>query len=1043
MRILFFMLISVASFGQIPLWQLEYAPDSTKVIGAAADGEPIWKSISGSGVDSIFTESDSLYYVIGGDTINVGVVGVGVDSIWFSFGNILYIKNGDVFYVDLPDYITNASRNTNALRISKPSSFFDIPNALVPTGGNPQQVLKKDYFGSYDWYDFQNMDTLKVFRDKYWNGFSVLDSLNCNVIQVVENFNDMNTISHYNICNSTDTSLISQIVSDSLSGVVKGSGTATRVAFWNSDSTLSSDANLYWDDSDKRLGVGTSSPLYPIHASGASAGTTNLIALTNTTTGLTGSIGMGTVGYVFSNGILDPKFTINDDATTNSMSLTNGQIQISGLTSIIGKGGTADLMLKSNTSGSAGYSVKLQGYNGSAWQDVVTLPNKSSGNIDLLLVNNGGNTGIGTTSPSRKLDVNGDTRLRGAIYDSGNSSGSSGQVLTSAGTGAFTWSTPTVADGSETKVTAGTNISVTGVGTIASPYVVTNTFTEVDGDVDNEIQEIQKAGSNDVNIQITGGGGVGIENTLTNVLVPSNGSNGQILTKGSGTNYSWQDEVGDISSVTVSAPIVGGGVSGGVNIAIDTTSTTGVATQYDLTLKQNTLVSGTNIKTVNSNSLLGSGNVSVGTVTSVDVVAGTGNITVSGSPVTSSGTITVNNTDPDQSTTNEKIINIAWRPLTGADSLQVNENGTIYRTIVPDFFTLPSLTAGSALFSNGSTIAQDNTNFFWDDSNNRFGLLTNTPTRTLDANGDVRLRGAIYNSANSSGTSGQVLTSQGTGAFTWTTPSTGITGSGTVNTIPYFSTTTALSSTPFTYGSNIMTIPTNNSIYFPGTATIIDKNNSGGAAGEILSRAATGGGMDWITLPTPSAGAFTVASNGTSGSQVVATDGSALLNFNGGQNMEVTRVNDDFTFNSIVYYAQLSNTALTTGATLDNNNNTVDFSVQNETNSTQVDANVANNDITAVVAGNYEVTYSLSYTLPTPQLRDVTFKVYKGASDLGYNYASYSTHPSATASIFTPVSKTFQIALIAGEKISLRYISSGSASTINIASPVLTLKKLN
>jgi hypothetical protein len=45
--------------------------------------------------------------------------------------------------------------------------------------------------------------------------------------------------------------------------------------------------------------------------------------------------------------------------------------------------------------------------------------------------------------------------------------------------------------------------------------------------------------------------------------------------------------------------------------------TSEVATQYDLTLKQDKLVSGTNIKTVNSNSLLGTGNVSVGTVTSV------------------------------------------------------------------------------------------------------------------------------------------------------------------------------------------------------------------------------------------------------------------------------------------------------------------------------------------------------------------------------------------------------------------------------------------
>ena len=63
--------------------------------------------------------------------------------------------------------------------------------------------------------------------------------------------------------------------------------------------------------------------------------------------------------------------------------------------------------------------------------------------------------------------------------------------------------------------------------------------------------------------------------------------------------------------------------------------------------KQDTLVSGTNIKTVNSNSLLGSGNISVGTVTSVAASAGTG-ISISGSPITASGTLTITNTAPDQ-----------------------------------------------------------------------------------------------------------------------------------------------------------------------------------------------------------------------------------------------------------------------------------------------------------------------------------------------------------------------------------------------------------
>jgi hypothetical protein len=42
-------------------------------------------------------------------------------------------------------------------------------------------------------------------------------------------------------------------------------------------------------------------------------------------------------------------------------------------------------------------------------------------------------------------------------------------------------------------------------------------------------------------------------------------------------------------------------------------------------------------------------------------------------------------------------------------------------------YTLPSLTNGSVLFSNGTTIAQDNANFFWDDTNNRLGIGTNSP----------------------------------------------------------------------------------------------------------------------------------------------------------------------------------------------------------------------------------------------------------------------------------------------------------------------------
>lgn len=49
-------------------------------------------------------------------------------------------------------------------------------------------------------------------------------------------------------------------------------------------------------------------------------------------------------------------------------------------------------------------------------------------------------------------------------------------------------------------------------------------------------------------------------------------------------------------------------------------------------------------------------------------------------------------------------------------------------TAIAGKFTLPSLTSGSVLFSNGTTIAQKNANLYWDNTNNRLGIGTNSPT---------------------------------------------------------------------------------------------------------------------------------------------------------------------------------------------------------------------------------------------------------------------------------------------------------------------------
>jgi len=82
--------------------------------------------------------------------------------------------------------------------------------------------------------------------------------------------------------------------------------------------------------------------------------------------------------------------------------------------------------------------------------------------------------------------------------------------------------------------------------------------------------------------------------------------------------------------------------------------------------------------------------------------------------------------------------------LDATSSVQTQINGK---------FTLPSLTSGSILLSDGSTIVQDNANFFFDDTNNRFRVnnslgLTAATTIVPSVNTDagIIVRGAASQS---------------------------------------------------------------------------------------------------------------------------------------------------------------------------------------------------------------------------------------------------------------------------------------------------------
>ena len=64
-------------------------------------------------------------------------------------------------------------------------------------------------------------------------------------------------------------------------GTVKGTGTATRVAFWSASDTITSDADLYWDNTNKRLGIGKS-PSAKLEVSGDTGGGDSIVRFQNT-----------------------------------------------------------------------------------------------------------------------------------------------------------------------------------------------------------------------------------------------------------------------------------------------------------------------------------------------------------------------------------------------------------------------------------------------------------------------------------------------------------------------------------------------------------------------------------------------------------------------------------------------------------------------------------------------------------------------------------------------------------------------------------------
>jgi hypothetical protein len=269
-------------------------------------------------------------------------------------------------------------------------------------------------------------------------------------------------------------------------------GAAGYGAVWSSPSALTYDSALYMDTTNHRVGIGTTTPVYPLHVIGnarvqASSGAvySDIVTLDTNNTYLRYSTGGSTrwvVGvdtadsnkYKLSSGVNDfsaTKFTIDTSgnvgigtATPGSKLSVNGTLDVADHITLSRPGGefitkgsdTANYVMVSGGSAVAGANVLLYGSTHATEANVLAFRNSA----ERMRIDSSGNVGIGTTSPVSKLEVVGTATATtfsgsGAALNSLSASNlSSGTVATARlGTGTANNTTFLRGDGAWTAIT--------------------------------------------------------------------------------------------------------------------------------------------------------------------------------------------------------------------------------------------------------------------------------------------------------------------------------------------------------------------------------------------------------------------------------------------------------------------------------------------------------------------------------------------------------------------------------------------------------------
>ena len=226
---------------------------------------------------------------------------------------------------------------------------------------------------------------------------------------------------------------------------VQGSGATGQVTFWNSINAVTGDNDFYWDNVNKRLGIGTTTPDVRLHVDptlkiGDRLGTDGSLIIQSQqgpnitftssgdsliVSGSTGSPNGNTISLVdeiktlrFDNGIGGTISIERGNRGLMDSNIGGYEVQQQNTTSSNGKStflstDTGGTILRSTSYGGTGTSADIQFQFGGGDNAGEPAPTTK------MIIKNDGDVGIGTTSPSKKLEIKTTTTNDGLLLSTG------------------------------------------------------------------------------------------------------------------------------------------------------------------------------------------------------------------------------------------------------------------------------------------------------------------------------------------------------------------------------------------------------------------------------------------------------------------------------------------------------------------------------------------------------------------------------------------------------------------------------------------------